>query len=235
MKRRMTRQREREREETSFAVIFTKSLPLMVSMRSDARVPVSKYVCTRVRGAIPHMRACSVHRPMHDACTRSRERYGEGRDEEEGDGERRREEGEGGRGGGGGLVRRTHTGCTGVNYASREMSNCSPYRKIYNSALCGKHYVLSQSFLHSALPPDRPSFSHPMSPPSVHPLTGPPRALVPVSHPRTRRRRRRQSRFANKFARHTAIVLTSNGRSARSLPEIHFSVGGDITRGRRGR
>lgn len=48
-------------------------------------------------------------------------------------------------------MRRTHTGCTGVNYASREMSNCSPYRKIYNSALCGKHYVLSQSFL-STLP-----------------------------------------------------------------------------------
>lgn len=57
----------------------------MVSMRSDVRVPVSKYVCTRVRGAIPHMRACSVHRPMHDACTRSRERYGK-----EEDGETRR-------------------------------------------------------------------------------------------------------------------------------------------------
>ena len=32
---------------------------------------------------------------------------------------------------------------TGVNYASREMSNCSPYRKIYNSSRCGKHYVPS--------------------------------------------------------------------------------------------
>lgn len=30
-----------------------------------------------------------------------------------------------------------------VNYVSCEMSNCSPYRKIYNSARCGKHYVLS--------------------------------------------------------------------------------------------
>lgn len=91
MKRRMTRQRERERERRQVSplylrVIFTKSLPLMVSMRSDARVPVSKYVCTRVRGAIPHMRACSVHRPMHDACTRSRERYGEGRMERRGGG-----------------------------------------------------------------------------------------------------------------------------------------------------
>ena len=28
-----------------------------------------------------------------------------------------------------------------VNYVSCEMSNCSPYRKIYNSARCGKHYV----------------------------------------------------------------------------------------------
>lgn len=78
-------------------------------------------------------------------------------------------------------MRRTHTGCTGVNYASREMSNCSPYRKIYNSALCGKHYVLSQSFLHPALPPDRSSFSHPMSPPSVHPLSRGPRALSSLS------------------------------------------------------
>ena len=34
---------------------------------------------------------------------------------------------------------------TGVNYAPREMSNCSPYRKIYNSSRCGKHYVLSHS------------------------------------------------------------------------------------------
>lgn len=37
----------------------------------------------------------------------------------------------------------THAGRTGVNYAPREMSNCSPYHKIYNSARCGKHYVLS--------------------------------------------------------------------------------------------
>lgn len=123
-------------------------------------------ICARVRC----IGRCTTT-PAHDLANAMAK--GGRRDEEEGDGERRREEGEGG----GGLVRRTHTGCTGVNYASREMSNCSPYRKIYNSALCGKHYVLSQSFLHPALPPDRPSFSHPMSPPSVHPLSRGPRAL----------------------------------------------------------
>lgn len=49
---------------------------------------------------------------------------------------------------------------TGVNYAPREMSNCSPYRKIYNSSRCGKHYVLSHSL------PDRRSPSVPILSPS---------------------------------------------------------------------
>lgn len=39
---------------------------------------------------------------------------------------------------------------TRVNYVSCEMSNCSPYRKIYNSARCGKHYVLRASLLSPA-------------------------------------------------------------------------------------
>lgn len=60
---------------------------------------------------------------------------------------------------------------TGVNYASREMSNCSPYRKIYNSSRCGKHYVPSPTpDTHSArsFPPcftdstPRPSLSPPI-------------------------------------------------------------------------
>lgn len=61
----------------------------------------------------------------------------------------------------------TRTSRTGVNYASREMSNCSPYHKIYNSARCGKHYVLSPD--PPLLYPGRSTFSHPVSPPSTLP------------------------------------------------------------------
>lgn len=39
-----------------------------------------------------------------------------------------------------------------VNYVSCEMSNCSPYRKIYNSARCGKHYVLPSLHSYSLSP-----------------------------------------------------------------------------------
>lgn len=63
---------------------------------------------------------------------------------------------------------------TGVNYASREMSNCSPYRKIYNSSRCGKHYVPSPT-LRIPIRPD--PFPH-GSP--IRPL---PRAPPPLSHP----------------------------------------------------
>lgn len=67
------------RKETSLSLSLSLSLSalylrrvsttLMVSMRSDARVPVprSTYVCTHVRGAIPHARACSgAHARTHD-------------------------------------------------------------------------------------------------------------------------------------------------------------------------
>lgn len=113
-------------------------------------------------------------------------------------------------------------GCTGVNYASREMSNCSPYRKIYNSARCGKHYVPGPF---SSPPLAAPSL-FPLPPPSsiVLPSTtrvSPNRACPPshtgLPHPRypvflarfSPPRASRPSRFANKFARRTAIVLTS--------------------------
>lgn len=63
---------------------------------------------------------------------------------------------------------------TGVNYVSREMSNCSPYRKIYNSSRCGKHYVPSPT-LRIPIRPD--PFPHgspirplPRAPPLSHPL-----------------------------------------------------------------
>jgi len=121
-----------------------------------------------------------------------------------------------------------HTGCTGVNYASREMSNCSPYRKIYNSARCGKHYVLSPSPSSpppvpvSACPPataGRSTFSHPVVP-TVHPRERGPPLLSVASHPRAI-----VTIAANKFARArcTAVVLTSERRQ-RALPEIHFSA-----------
>lgn len=61
--------------------------------------------------------------------------------------------------------------------------------------------------------------------PTVHPPTSPPSPLFPFSSsfltPAL------PSRFANKFARRTAVVLTSR-RFRRPLPEIHFSVGRDI-------
>lgn len=63
---------------------------------------------------------------------------------------------------------------TGVNYASREMSNCSPYRKIYNSSRCGKHYVPSPT-------PVRP-YPFPSPDPSPNRLV--PRPLSPLSRPR---------------------------------------------------
>lgn len=111
-----------------------------------------------------------------------------------------------------------HTGCTGVNYASREMSNCSPYRKIYNSARCGKHYVLSRVLpLRVRLP--WPFHLQPPSVPTVHPPRAP---SPPFSLPSRFLTPARPSRFANKFARRTAIVLTSK-QPRRSLPEIHFS------------
>lgn len=65
---------------------------------------------------------------------------------------------------------------TGVNYASREMSNCSPYRKIYNSSRCGKHYVPSPT-------PD--THSARSFPPCLADST-PPR--TPLSHPYSRSR-----------------------------------------------
>lgn len=71
----------------------------------------------------------------------------------------------------------TSTSRTGVNYASREMSNCSPYHKIYNSARCGKHYVLSRS----PFPPSRPFYLQPPGVPAVHPPLGP---SSPSSRPR---------------------------------------------------
>lgn len=71
----------------------------------------------------------------------------------------------------------TSTSRTGVNYASREMSNCSPYHKIYNSARCGKHYVLSRS----SFPPSWPFYLQPPGVPAVHPPLGP---SSPSSRPR---------------------------------------------------
>lgn len=57
-----------------------------------------------------------------------------------------------------------------VNYVSCEMSNCSPYRKIYNSARCGKHYARPRAA--SAAPslssPARPwNWSSPRADPSA--------------------------------------------------------------------
>lgn len=83
--------------------------------------------CVCACGAIPHARVrVDLHtRARPDPATR--------------DTERREDEG-------GFTHAYTHArGRTGVNYASREMSNCSPYHKIYNSTRCGKHYVLSRS------------------------------------------------------------------------------------------
>lgn len=103
---------------------------------------------------------------------------------------------------------RTHTrACTGVNYASREMSNCSPYRKIYNSARCGKHYVLSRVL------PLRPALPHGWPfPPSATQSLPPALALYHAVLPLLSRSRFPTpfARFANnKFAWRTAIVLTS--------------------------
>lgn len=120
---------------------------------------------------------------------------------------------------------RIHTharGRTGVNYASREMSNCSPYHKIYNSTRCGKHYVLSRSsssLSPLAIPPSATRCPHrPPSHESFVPLFPFSSSFLTPALP---------SRFANKFARRTAVVLTSR-RFRRPLPEIHFSVGRDI-------
>lgn len=71
----------------------------------------------------------------------------------------------------------TRTSRTGVNYASREMSNCSPYHKIYNSARCGKHYVLSRFFSS----PPLPFYLQPPGVPTIHPPIGP---SSPSSRPR---------------------------------------------------
>lgn len=119
------------------------------------------------------------------------------------------------------------TGCTGVNYASREMSNCSPYRKIYNSARCGKHYVLGPfSSPPLAAPPGRSTtFNHPRvclptaCPPS-HTRAFPSPALASSSPPRARASR--LSRFANKFAWRTAIVLTSKQLRKAASPKSIF-------------
>lgn len=136
----------------------------MVSMRSDARVPVprSTYVCTYA--CVVCTRACVYARVgrflMRARVRRTRPHTRSSR--------QRWEE----RDGGGSGARRGRTGCTGVNYASREMSNCSPYRKIYNSARCGKHYVLGPFSSSPLAAPVVPTFNHPrVSQPLVHPLT----------------------------------------------------------------
>lgn len=129
----------------------------------NAYLSRAECVCTRVRGAIPHAcaRVYSPYTRMHVPIQRRAiRRVGKTREDS-----------------------RIHTRTcrTGVNYASREMSNCSPYHKIYNSARCGKHYVLSRSF--SSSPPWP---FHPVSLPSTLPRVLPPSlpALVLVSHPR---------------------------------------------------
>lgn len=180
-----------------------------------------------------HTRACgdSSSRARARACSRGRctpaahdlaNAIAKGRE----DGEVEEEEGRR-VGGGKGVTRRTraHTGCTGVNYASREMSNCSPYRKIYNSALCGKHYVLPVLPPSALAPVVPPLASHTVSPPVCVPsstLASLRLPHVPILIP-PRCTRARQSRFANKFARRTATVLTSSVLGA-PLPEIHFSA-----------
>lgn len=159
----------------------------MVSMRTDARVPVPRNTCAHacVGRFLMRARARVLAGDAH-ACTRI---------------PRRQDAGVGG-------APRTHTrACTGVNYASREMSNCSPYRKIYNSARCGKHYVLSRVL------PLRPALPHGWPfPPSATQSLPPALALYHAVLPLLSRSRFPTpfARFANnKFARRTAIVLTS--------------------------
>lgn len=141
--------------EVSFAsprYIYEEPLPLMVSMRSDAtRTCPARSACARthVWSDSSCARACSVYTRAYVPILRCViQRIGKTREDSH-------------------IY--TRTGRTGVNYASREMSNCSPYHKIYNSARCGKHYVLSRS---SSLPPGHSTFSHPVVP-TVHPPTSP--------------------------------------------------------------
>jgi len=82
--------------------------------------------------------------------------------------------------------------------------------------------------LGSFLPGPRLPWPFHLQPPSV-PTVHPPRASPPSSLPSRFLTPARPSRFANKFARRTAIVLTSK-QLQRPLPEIHFSVSRDITR-----
>lgn len=152
--------------EVSFAgprYIYEEPLPLMVSMCSDAtRTCPVRSACAHTRAwsdsSCVRARACSVRTRVHvpDPATPDTVR----REDEEGF-----------------THTHTRTSRTGVNYASREMSNCSPYHKIYNSARCGKHYVLSRFFSS----PPWSFYLQPPGVPTVHPPIGP---SFPSSRPR---------------------------------------------------